>query len=106
MGAKVIRHRSTANPGMSIVRMNVVPELPFHFAVFWVYRGIHSVMKHDVIMESSNPDYVLVEAEANRVAQEALKALKASRQRCLAVSSGVTSRISNSQSPGPVAGPK
>lgn len=68
--------------------------------------GIHSVMKHDVIMESSNPDYVLVEAEANRVAQEALKALKASRQRCLAVSSGVTSRISNSQSPGPVAGPR
>ncbi|XP_078284463.1 DNA excision repair protein ERCC-6 [Rhinoraja longicauda] len=68
--------------------------------------GIHSVMKHDVIMESSNPDYVLVEAEANRVAQEALKALKASRQRCLAAPSGVTSRISNSQSPGTGAGPK
>ncbi|XP_043912706.1 DNA excision repair protein ERCC-6 [Protopterus annectens] len=44
--------------------------------------GIHSVMKHDAIMESSNPDYVLVEAEANRVAQEALKALKISRQQC------------------------
>ncbi|TKS85519.1 DNA excision repair protein ERCC-6 [Collichthys lucidus] len=28
--------------------------------------GIHSVMQHDTIMESSNPDYVLVEAEANR----------------------------------------
>ncbi|XP_028278800.1 DNA excision repair protein ERCC-6 [Parambassis ranga] len=44
--------------------------------------GIHSVMQHDTIMESSNPDYVLVEAEANRVAKDALKALKASRQRC------------------------
>ncbi|XP_072292324.1 DNA excision repair protein ERCC-6 isoform X2 [Eucyclogobius newberryi] len=44
--------------------------------------GIHSVMQHDTIMESSNPDYVLVEAEANRVAREALKALKVSRQRC------------------------
>ncbi|XP_072881772.1 DNA excision repair protein ERCC-6 [Hemitrygon akajei] len=65
--------------------------------------GIHSVMKHDVIMESSNPDYVLVEAEANRVAQDALKALKASRQRCLTVSS---SRNSSSPSPGAVAGPK
>ncbi|XP_025031409.1 DNA excision repair protein ERCC-6 isoform X1 [Python bivittatus] len=43
--------------------------------------GIHSVMKHDAIMEASNPDYVLVEAEANRVAQDALRALKISRQR-------------------------
>ncbi|XP_038593522.1 DNA excision repair protein ERCC-6 [Micropterus salmoides] len=42
--------------------------------------GIHSVMQHDTIMESSNPDYVLVEAEANRVAKDALKALKISRQ--------------------------
>lgn len=44
--------------------------------------GIHSVMKHDTIMEASNPDYVLVEAEANRVAKDALRALKVSRQRC------------------------
>ncbi|XP_072439302.1 DNA excision repair protein ERCC-6 isoform X2 [Chiloscyllium punctatum] len=68
--------------------------------------GIHSVMKHDVIMESSNPDYVLVEAEANRVAQEALKALKASRQRCLGVSSGVPSRINSSQLSGTAAAVK
>lgn len=44
--------------------------------------GIHSVMKHDTIMEASNPDYVLVEAEANRVAKDALKALKVSRHHC------------------------
>ncbi|XP_069000861.1 DNA excision repair protein ERCC-6 isoform X1 [Embiotoca jacksoni] len=44
--------------------------------------GIHSVMQHDTIMESSNPDYVLVEVEANRVAKDALKALKISRQKC------------------------
>ncbi|KAF4090355.1 hypothetical protein AMELA_G00050880 [Ameiurus melas] len=44
--------------------------------------GIHSVMKHDTIMEASNPDYVLVESEANRVAKDALKALKVSRQHC------------------------
>ncbi|XP_061084814.1 DNA excision repair protein ERCC-6 [Conger conger] len=44
--------------------------------------GIHSVMQHDSIMEASNPDYVLVEAEANRVARDALRALKVSRQHC------------------------
>ncbi|KAF3708274.1 DNA excision repair protein ERCC-6 [Channa argus] len=47
-----------------------------------IFAGIHSVMQHDTIMESSNPDYVLVEAEANRVAKDALKALKVSRQQC------------------------
>ncbi|XP_027716934.1 DNA excision repair protein ERCC-6 isoform X1 [Vombatus ursinus] len=51
--------------------------------------GVHSVMKHDAIMEASSPDFVLVEAEANRVAQDALKALKMSRQRCLGAVSGV-----------------
>lgn len=39
-------------------------------------------MQHDTIMESSNPDFVLVEAEANRVANDALKALKISRRQC------------------------
>ncbi|KFW89922.1 DNA excision repair protein ERCC-6, partial [Phalacrocorax carbo] len=51
--------------------------------------GVHSVMKHDVIMEASSADYVVVEAEANRVAQDALRALKVSRQRCLGAASGV-----------------
>lgn len=51
--------------------------------------GVHSVMKHDVIMDASNPDYVLVEEEADRVAQEALRVLKVSRQRCRAATSGV-----------------
>jgi DNA excision repair protein ERCC-6 len=36
-------------------------------------------MKHDVIMGSSNPDYALVEGEAERVAKEAAKALKVSK---------------------------
>ena len=51
--------------------------------------GVHSALKHDVIMESSNPDLALVEGEANRVAQSAVKALKRSRQRCLGASSGI-----------------
>ncbi|XP_040826264.1 DNA excision repair protein ERCC-6 [Ochotona curzoniae] len=51
--------------------------------------GVHSVMRHDAIMDGASPDYVLVEAEANRVAQDALKALRLSRQRCLGAGSGV-----------------
>ncbi|XP_010279803.1 PREDICTED: DNA excision repair protein ERCC-6-like [Phaethon lepturus] len=51
--------------------------------------GVHSVMKHDAIIEASCADHVLVEAEANRVAQDALRALKVSRQRCLGAASGV-----------------
>ncbi|KAL4699330.1 hypothetical protein H8959_011987 [Pygathrix nigripes] len=51
--------------------------------------GVHSVMKHDAIMDGASPDYVLVEAEANRVAQDALKALRLSRQQCLGAVSGV-----------------
>lgn len=51
--------------------------------------GVHSVVKHDAIMDGTNPDYVLVEAEATRVAQDALKALKFSRQQCLGAASGV-----------------
>ncbi|XP_029324727.1 DNA excision repair protein ERCC-6 isoform X2 [Mus caroli] len=51
--------------------------------------GVHSVVKHDAIIDGSSPDYVLVEAEANRVAQDALKALRLSRQQCLGAASGV-----------------
>ncbi|XP_050997745.1 DNA excision repair protein ERCC-6 [Acomys russatus] len=51
--------------------------------------GVHSVVKHDAIIEGTSPDYVLVEAEASRVAQDALKALRLSRQQCLGAASGV-----------------
>ncbi|ELU03433.1 hypothetical protein CAPTEDRAFT_20149 [Capitella teleta] len=45
--------------------------------------GMHSVLHHDRIMQSSKSDYALVEMEADRVAKEAAKALKASRSMCL-----------------------
>ncbi|MPC56667.1 DNA excision repair protein ERCC-6 [Portunus trituberculatus] len=44
--------------------------------------GIHGALSHDVIMNNSDPDYLLVEGEAERVAKEALKAVRASRTRC------------------------
>lgn len=42
--------------------------------------GVHSALKHDVIMEQSNQETLIVEQEANRVANEAILALKVSRQ--------------------------
>uniref|UniRef100_A0A8C1C3U8 DNA excision repair protein ERCC-6 n=1 Tax=Cyprinus carpio carpio TaxID=630221 RepID=A0A8C1C3U8_CYPCA len=56
--------------------------------------GIHSIMKHDTIMEALKPDYVIVEAEANRVSKDVLRALKISRQNCrLSFSRGLQQRF-------------
>ncbi|OWF44499.1 DNA excision repair protein ERCC-6-like [Mizuhopecten yessoensis] len=51
--------------------------------------GIQSALKHDVIMDSSKHDYMIVEVEADRVAKEAMKALKRSRSQCSSAISGV-----------------
>ena len=45
-------------------------------------------MKHDKIVDSSRPDYAIVEAEAQRVAREAANALKRSRRHCSSALSG------------------
>lgn len=45
-------------------------------------------MQHDKVMESGDADYALVEGEARRVAQDAVKAMKASRQQCWNAMSG------------------
>lgn len=41
---------------------------------------MHTALKHDKIMEGGPADYALVEAEAEKVAKEAVKALKESRR--------------------------
>ena len=46
-------------------------------------------MKHDVIMDPSKHDYMIIESEANRVAKEAAKALKRSRSACNDAKSGI-----------------
>uniref|UniRef100_A0A0L8IDH8 DNA excision repair protein ERCC-6 n=2 Tax=Octopus bimaculoides TaxID=37653 RepID=A0A0L8IDH8_OCTBM len=51
--------------------------------------GVHSALKHDTVMDSSQADYLLVESEANRVAKQAMNALKLSRQRCNRATSGI-----------------
>lgn len=50
--------------------------------------GVHSAVHHDVIMQSSHPDYMLVEGEAERVARDAARALRKSRAACHRASSG------------------
>eukprot|EP00794_Sanderia_malayensis_P004167 gene4167-4721_t len=44
--------------------------------------GMHSALKHDKIVEAGNPDYVLVEKEAERIAKQASEALRESRAHC------------------------
>ncbi|VDI10453.1 DNA excision repair protein ERCC-6 [Mytilus galloprovincialis] len=58
-------------------------------------NGIQGALKHDVIMDPSKHDYMIVEAEADRVATEAVKALKRSRSQCLGAMSGVPNWTGN-----------
>ncbi|KAK9701560.1 DNA repair protein rhp26 [Basidiobolus ranarum] len=43
--------------------------------------GIHSALKHDTIMESARQEDIIVEQEANRIAERAVAALRESRKR-------------------------
>lgn len=63
-------------------------------------------MKHDAIMDASSADHVLEEAEASRVAQDALRALRLSRQQCLGAASGVPTWTGTSGLSGAPAGVK
>ena len=45
--------------------------------------GVHTALQHDTIMSSGDPDYVLVESEAKKVAQSAARAMRQSRQHCM-----------------------
>ncbi|KAG8232118.1 hypothetical protein J437_LFUL012127 [Ladona fulva] len=51
--------------------------------------GLQTALHHDVIMEGGDADYALVEGEAERVAHEAVKALKESRRKCWAAREGI-----------------
>ncbi|CAN6658870.1 DNA repair and recombination protein Rad26p [Trichomonascus vanleenenianus] len=42
--------------------------------------GVHSALEHDAIMDASRPDTVIVEREAQRIANQAVHALRASRR--------------------------
>lgn len=51
--------------------------------------SMHSALQHDAIEGATSSDYIIVENEAERVANEAIKALQRSRERCLSAATGV-----------------
>ena len=46
-------------------------------------------MKHDNLVGEGNPDFALIEGEAERVAKEAVRQLQISRQRCWNAEAGI-----------------
>ncbi|XP_071797517.1 DNA excision repair protein ERCC-6-like isoform X2 [Asterias amurensis] len=68
--------------------------------------GVHSALQHDNIMEAASPDYLLVEGEAERVARDAVKALKDSRRHCHRATSGVPTWTGSGASGGTTTPPK
>ena len=55
--------------------------------------AIHTAMRHDMIVDNRDPDFALVEIEAEKVADEAIKALKESRKYCKPAETGVPNLI-------------
>ena len=49
---------------------------------------IHTVLQHDRIVESAEPDFILLEAEAQKVAAQAIQALKESQKHCRSAITG------------------
>lgn len=51
--------------------------------------GVHSAVRHDVIVDGGEADYALVEVEAERVAKQAVEKLRQSRRMCFRAEAGV-----------------
>lgn len=51
--------------------------------------GVHTALQHDTIVDHSVNDYVFIEAEAHRYAEEAVRALRKSSQDCYSAESGI-----------------
>jgi len=54
---------------------------------------IHTAHDHEKIINNPDPDFTLVELEAERVANEAVKALKESRKHCRPAESGIPNLV-------------
>lgn len=59
------------------------------YTCIYCLPGIQGALHHDKVMDPGQPDYVIVESEADKVAKEASKALKKSRSQCLPATAGV-----------------
>jgi len=51
--------------------------------------GVHSAVRHDVIVEGGGADFALIEGEAERIAKDAVSKLKESRRQCFRAESGL-----------------
>jgi len=51
--------------------------------------GVEAALKHDKIVDSTDPDHMIVESEAERAAKEAISVLMQSREQCWTADSGV-----------------
>lgn len=51
--------------------------------------SLHSALQHDAIEGATSNDYIIVENEAERVANNAIRALQRSREMCLSASTGL-----------------
>lgn len=51
--------------------------------------GVHSAVKHDMIVEGEGADFALIEGEAERVAKDAVNKLKESRRLCFRADAGL-----------------
>lgn len=54
---------------------------------------IHTALHHDKIIENQEPDFALVEIEAEKIANEAVRALKESRKYCKPAESGIPNLV-------------
>jgi len=50
---------------------------------------IHTALQHDKIVDNTTPDFSLVELEAEKIARDAVRALKESRKFCRTAESGI-----------------
>ena len=50
---------------------------------------VHTAMRHDKIVEANDPDFAIVEHEADKIAAEAVRALKESRKFCRSADTGI-----------------
>ena len=57
--------------------------------------GVHSAVKHDMIVEGGGADFALIEGEAERVAKDAVNKLRESRRMCFRAESGLPTWTGN-----------
>lgn len=53
-----------------------------HTNTFTSSSGVQTALKHDTLIEGGDPDSIIVESEANRIAQSAARALRESCRQC------------------------